>query len=57
MEMPIKFEVTANKVGNSLKITLPVEIAKYLSLEPGDKVEMWEQDNKIVLAKKPNSPL
>ena len=53
MEMPIKFEVTANKVGNSLKITLPVEVAKYLQLTPGDKVEMWEENNHIILAKKP----
>jgi AbrB family looped-hinge helix DNA binding protein len=54
MEMPIKFEVTANKVGNSLKITLPVEVAKYLNLKPGEKVELWEEGNRIILAKKPN---
>ncbi len=57
MEMPIKFEVKANLVGNSLKITLPVEVAKYLEVKPGDTVELWEESNRIVLAKKPNSPL
>jgi len=52
MGMPITFEVTANKVGNSLKITIPVEVAKYLNLNPGDKVEIWEEKNQIILAKK-----
>lgn len=52
MEMPIKFEVTANKVGHSLKITLPVEVAKYLELKPGDKVELWEENNRVILGKK-----
>jgi antitoxin component of MazEF toxin-antitoxin module len=53
MEMPIKFKVKANKVGNSLKITLPVEVAEYLQLTAGDTVEMWGEGNdKVILEKK-----
>lgn len=50
--MPIKFKVKTNRVGKSLRITLPAEIAEYLHLETGDYVELWEEQGKIVIGKK-----
>ena len=47
-----KFKVKTNRVGKSLRITLPVEIADYLHLEEGDIAELWEEGGKIIIAKK-----
>lgn len=52
MEQPLKFTVTANKVGNSLKITLPKEVANFLEIKPGDNVELWQENKHISLTKK-----
>jgi len=49
---PIKFEVIANKVGNSIKITLPKEIVKCLKIKPGNIIELWEEESHIILDKK-----
>lgn len=50
--MPIKFEVKANLVGHSLKITIPIKIKGYLKLNPGDTVYLYEENNRIILEKK-----
>ena len=41
MELPIKFELSVMQVGNSLRITIPKEVAKHLELTKGDTVELW----------------
>ena len=38
--MSVKFEGTIKKVGNSLKIDIPQEIANQLNLERGDAVSL-----------------
>ena len=50
--MPVKFEVKAVQVGNSLKVTIPVEIARHLKIKKGDSVEMWVDNSHIILQKK-----
>ena len=40
------------QVGNSLRITIPQEISKYLDIEKGDTVELWTNNHSIVLEKK-----
>ena len=52
MEMPVKFELTIGQVGKSLKVTIPVEITRHLNIEKGDTVEMWVDNNHIILEKK-----
>ena len=52
MQMPVKFEVSVMRVGNSLRITIPKEVAKYLKLEKGDMVSMWTDNSHIVIEKK-----
>jgi bifunctional DNA-binding transcriptional regulator/antitoxin component of YhaV-PrlF toxin-antitoxin module len=50
--MPVKFEGSVMQVGNSLRITIPQEIAKHLNLDRGDPVELWVNNHSMVLEKK-----
>jgi bifunctional DNA-binding transcriptional regulator/antitoxin component of YhaV-PrlF toxin-antitoxin module len=40
------------QVGNSLRITIPQEISKYLAIEKGDIVELWTNNHSIIVEKK-----
>ncbi len=51
MELPVKFRIKAVQVGNSLKITVPKEIAKHIKLEKGDSVDMWADDGHVLIEK------
>ena len=53
--MPVKFEISVVQVGNSFKITIPVEIVRHLNIEKGDTVEMWVDNSHIVVKKKNTS--
>jgi antitoxin component of MazEF toxin-antitoxin module len=50
--MPLKFEGSVMQVGNSLRITIPQEIAKHLSIERGDAVELWVENHSMIMEKK-----
>jgi AbrB family looped-hinge helix DNA binding protein len=50
--MPVKFEISVVQVGKSLKVTIPVEIARHLGLKKGDKVLMWADDGHVMLERK-----
>ena len=50
--LPVKFESSVMQVGNSLRITIPQEISKYLDIEKGDIIELWTNNHSIVLEKK-----
>ena len=50
--MPVKFEISVVQVGNSFKITIPVEIIRHLNIEKGDVVEMWADNSHIIVKKK-----
>jgi len=52
MEMPIKFEVSVMQVGNSLRITVPKEVAQHLQVKKGDKVVMYSDNSHVVMEKK-----
>jgi AbrB family looped-hinge helix DNA binding protein len=52
MHMPIKFEVSVMQVGNSLRITVPKEVAKHLQLKKGDRLIMYSDNAHVVLEKK-----
>jgi antitoxin component of MazEF toxin-antitoxin module len=52
MSMPVKFQISVVQVGNSLKVTIPVEITRYVNLEKGDTVEMWVDNSTILMKKK-----
>ena len=49
--MPVEFEVSLVKVGNSLRVTIPKEVVKALSLRKGDKLGLVLTDSKIQLRK------
>jgi len=40
------------QVGNSLRITIPKEIAKHVGLERGDVVELWVDNHSMIMEKK-----
>jgi AbrB family looped-hinge helix DNA binding protein len=50
--MPVKFEISVVLVGKSLKITIPVEIAKHLNLKKGDKVYVYVDNSRMIVEKK-----
>ena len=52
MLMPVKFEISVVQVGKSLKVTIPVEIARHLNIKKGDSVEMWVENNHVIIQKK-----
>jgi len=52
MHVPVKFEISVVQVGKSLKITIPVEVARHLSIEKGDTVELWVDNNHMIVEKK-----
>jgi len=51
MSMPVKFEVSVVQVGNSLKITIPKQLAKHLELEKGSKVSLHANNRHIIVEK------
>ncbi len=50
--MPIKFELSVMQVGNSLRVTIPKEVAKHLDIEKGDTMELWVNNSTIIMEKK-----
>jgi bifunctional DNA-binding transcriptional regulator/antitoxin component of YhaV-PrlF toxin-antitoxin module len=50
--MTVKFEGSVMQVGNSLRVTIPQEIAKHMGLERGDVVELWADNHSMVMEKK-----
>lgn len=50
--MPVKFEISVVQVGKSLKITIPVEVARHLEIEKGDTVLLWVDNQHIIVEKK-----
>ncbi|MCJ7762694.1 AbrB/MazE/SpoVT family DNA-binding domain-containing protein [Candidatus Bathyarchaeota archaeon] len=50
--MPVKFEIKAVQVGNSIKITIPKEMTKHLGIKKGDTVSMWADNSHIIIEKK-----
>jgi len=52
LPMPLKIEISVVEVGKSLKITIPVVIAKHLNLKKGDTVLMSVDDSHIIVEKK-----
>jgi AbrB family looped-hinge helix DNA binding protein len=50
--MPLKIEVSVMQVGNSLRITIPKEVATHLDLKKGDKVQLWAENSHVCLEKK-----
>ncbi len=50
--MPLKIEVSVMQVGNSLRITIPKEVATHLNLKKGDTVQFWADENHVYFEKK-----
>jgi AbrB family looped-hinge helix DNA binding protein len=50
--MPVKFEISVVLVGKSLKITIPKEVAAHLKIEKGDMVQLWVDNNHVIVEKK-----
>jgi AbrB family looped-hinge helix DNA binding protein len=53
--MPIMFRVKVGKVGHSLNVTIPKEIAEALELAAGDSVLMEVTDHELLIRKSPES--
>jgi AbrB family looped-hinge helix DNA binding protein len=52
MIMPIEFEVKINRVHGSLRMTIPKEVAKALSIKEGDIVLVGLTDSTMSVRKK-----
>jgi AbrB family looped-hinge helix DNA binding protein len=53
--MPVVFRMKVGKVGHSLKVTIPQEIAEALELADGDSVLMEVTDHELIIRKSPTS--
>jgi len=49
--MPVKFRRKLVKIGGSLRLTIPKEIADGLDWKPGDQITLEVTDSKVVLVK------
>lgn len=52
MTVPIPFKVKAVKIGNSIRMTIPKQIAEYLKINEGDTLEVTVQNREITVKKK-----
>lgn len=51
IEMPLKITVSVMQVGNSLRVTIPKEVAAHLQVKRGDKISMYADNSHIILEK------
>jgi putative addiction module antidote len=49
--VPVKFKIKVGKVGNSLRVVIPREIAEHVGLKKGDTIEMWADDGHVIIEK------
>jgi len=50
--LPIQFEISVVKVGNSLRMTIPKEIAKAMNLVKGDTLLVGMNNGDMIVKKK-----
>jgi len=50
--VPVPFKVKAIKIGNSIRMTIPKQVAEYLRISEGDILEVTVQDSEMVVRKK-----
>lgn len=50
--MPIMFEISVVKVGGSLRMTIPKEIADAMKIDKGDKLEVTMNNGEMVVKKR-----
>jgi antitoxin component of MazEF toxin-antitoxin module len=51
--MPLTIQVKLNRVGNSLKITVPIEVLRALKWQAGDTLEIGLTDSIMTVKKSP----
>lgn len=49
--MAVKFKVSVMQVGNSLRVTVPKELAAHLEIAKGDTLVMYADNSQVVLEK------
>ncbi len=49
--MPITLKRALAKIGGSLRLTVPPEIAELLQVKEGDQVEFDMKDNEVIIRK------
>jgi len=49
--MPVAFRRKVVKIGGSLRLTLPPELAEALKIKPGDIVEYTTTDDSVIIQK------
>ena len=49
--MTLRLKRTLSKSGRSLVLRIPKDIERFLNLQPGQTVEIWIEDEKIIIRK------
>ena len=49
--MPVEFDISVMQVGNSLRVTIPKELAKHLGVQKGSKLVMYADNSHVVIRK------
>jgi antitoxin component of MazEF toxin-antitoxin module len=52
MNMPLTIEVKLTKIGNSLRITVPIEVVRALKWKEGDILEIGLDNNHMTVRNK-----
>jgi len=52
MPKPIKFDLKIGRIGDSLKVTIPLKIAESLDLKKGEILSCYQDGEKIIYVKK-----
>lgn len=50
-KVPVKFKMSVMQVGNSLRITIPQQLAEHLKIQKGDTVALWSDNSHVVMEK------
>jgi len=51
--MSLKLKRTLSKSGRSLILRIPRDVERALNLQPGQPVEIWIENDKIIISKAP----
>ena len=51
MKMPLTIKVKVAKMGNSLRMTIPVDVARTLNIKDGDFVEVGVSNDHMIVKK------
>jgi len=47
--LPVKFDMKVVKIGSSLRVTIPKQIADYLNIKEGNTLSIYADNSRIIM--------